>query len=107
SEDEHEIRLLDAPLKAEAAARECHENGAREVAARVSHHEDTVSTLATEEERNLGELRNDCDAISALQEPVGDVVEYLSGEEEASFLQRLRVCGDCRERERGASESGE
>jgi len=74
-----------------------------------------VSTLATEEERNLGELGNYRDAIGALQKSVGDaliaritdVVEDLSGKQEASFLQSLRVCGDGRERERDASESSE
>src|SRR5581483_2546550 len=56
SEDQHQIRLLHAPLEAEAAARQGHENRAREVAACISHDEDTMTTLAAEEERNLGEL---------------------------------------------------
>ena len=68
---------------------------------------------APEEEGDFGEIGNDRDAVSALQQPVGnaliacvaDVVERLRGEEEASFLQRLRVCGNGRERERDASES--
>src|SRR5204863_10223428 len=87
------------PLPAEAAAGHGDEHRVGEATLLVAHHQHAVATAPAGKERDLGEVGNDRNAVSALQQAIGNrlvarcaqLFQNLTRGQEAPLLARLRV----------------
>ncbi len=99
-------------MPAEAAPGHGDEHRVGEAPLLVAHHQHAVATASAGEERDLGQVRNDRDAVSALEQAIGNrlvprcaqLFQNLTRGQEAPLLARLRVRTRARP---GQDDSGE
>jgi hypothetical protein len=95
-EHQHDVGRLHAPLPAEAAAGHADEHRVGEASLAVAHHQHTASVAAAGEEGHLGEIRDDRNAVGALEQAIGNplvrgaaqLLEHLAGDEKLALLAR-------------------